>query len=153
MKQALAAVLFLCGVAAADEPTQPKLDLHVVPTPIKSYRLLSMSMDDDGFIWAGAIHNAIHRYDPRTGKVDDIPLPFQATANSCLCIGQKVYVLGQTYPRLIVYDRSKMEFSEFAYPSSKPDVWYGTANVDGRHLFLFDRSGSGVIKWDTEHNS
>jgi branched-chain amino acid transport system substrate-binding protein len=31
-----------------------------------------MSMDDDSFIWAGSVHKVIHRFDPRTGKVDNI---------------------------------------------------------------------------------
>jgi hypothetical protein len=35
------------------------LKLRVVPTPIKSYRLLSMTMDEDGFIWCGSIHRVV----------------------------------------------------------------------------------------------
>src|SRR5438270_2673600 len=105
------------GLAHAGDQPQRKLDLHVVPTPIKSYRLLAMSMDDDGFIWAGSIHKLVHRYDPCTSKAEDIPLPFQATASACICVGKKVYILGQSYPKLIVYDREKKEFREFAYPS------------------------------------
>jgi hypothetical protein len=77
-------------------------------------------------------------------------MPFQATASSCLCVGQKVYILGQSYPKLIVYHRGKKEFSELAYPSTKPNVWYGTEAIDGRHFFLFDRGGAGVIKWDSQ---
>jgi hypothetical protein len=127
--------------------------LHVVPTPIKSYRLLAMSMDEDGCIWAGAIHQVVHRYDPRTGKVEDVPLPFRATASACICVGKKVYILGQRYPRLIVYDRARKAFREAAYPSAGPDVWYGTEAVDGRHIFLFDRCGAGLIKWDTQVDS
>jgi hypothetical protein len=150
MRQPTFAILLIAGMAHAGEQPQKKLDLHVVPTPIKSYRLLSMSMDDDGFIWAGSIHKVVHRYDPRTGKVEDIPLPFQATASACICAGKKVYILGQTYPKLIIYDRSAKKFSEVAYPSAKPNVWYGTEGHDGRHIFLFDRGSAGVIKWDTQ---
>jgi hypothetical protein len=109
-----------------------------------------MSMDADGFIWTGSIHQSIHRYDPRTGNVETVSLPVKATANSCICVGQKVYILGQSYPRLIVYHRSTRKFKEARYPSDKPNVWYGTEAVDGRHLFLFDRAGAGVIKWDTQ---
>ncbi|GEM_PF-3360102 len=134
------------------EAKEHKLDLHIVPTPIKSYRLLSMSMDDDGFIWTGSIHRVVHRYDPRTGKVESIPLPFQATANACMCVGKKVYILGQTYPKLIIYDRTAKNFNEAAYPSAKPNVWYGTEAHDDRHIFLFDRGGAGVIKWDTHRD-
>jgi hypothetical protein len=141
----LAAVLLLPTRAAA-----AGLELHVVPVPIKSYRLLAMSQDDDGFIWAGSIHRVLHRYDPRTGAAETIPLPYDSSASQCTCVGSKVYVLGQSYPRLIVYDRAAKTFREFAYPSPKPDVWYGTEPFDGRHLFLFDRGGVGVIKWDTQ---
>src|ERR1051326_5532226 len=112
MKRAVFVMLILLGLAHAGELSQPKLKLNVVPTDIKSYRLLAMSMDDDGFIWAGAIHKVVHRYDPRTGKVEDFPMPYQATASACICVGKKVYILGQTYPKLIIYDRSAKKFSE-----------------------------------------
>lgn len=128
----------------------PQIDLHTVPIPVHSYRLLAMSMDDDGFIWAGSIHRVVHRYDPRTGAVETIPLPYNATASSCICIGKKVYLLGQTYPRLMIYDRAARKFSEAAYPAPKPNVWYGTEVIDGRHSYLFERSSAGVVKWDTQ---
>jgi hypothetical protein len=60
-----------------------------------------------------------------------------------------VYVLGQSYPQLIIYNRTTETFVENAYPSTKPDVWYGTGPVKGRYLYLFDRGSAGVIKWDT----
>ncbi len=123
--------------------------LHVVPTPIRSYRLLSMSQDEDGFLWAGSIHRAVHRYDPRTGEVETIPLPYDATASACLCAGGKVYILGQSYPRLIIHDRETGTFREVAYPSPAPDVWYGVEAPDGHNLYLFDRGSVGVIKWDS----
>lgn len=140
---------WLSGALLAEEPSS-KLQLHAVATPIKSYRLLSMSMDADGFIWSGSIHHAIHRYDPRTGRVETVPLPVKATASSCICVGKKVYVLGQSHPRLIIYDRSSREFKQVDYPSKKPDVWYGTEAVDGRHLYFFDRGSAGILKWDTQ---
>jgi hypothetical protein len=153
MKRTIFIVFTAFGLAQAGEQPKAKLDLHVVPTPIKSYRLLAMSMDDDGFIWAGAIHKVVHRYDPRTGKVEDFTMPFPATASACICVGKKVYILGQEYPKLIIYDRAAKKFSEVAYPSSKPNVWYGTEANDSRHIFLFDRGGAGVIKWDTQTDS
>ena len=144
MKRTVCAIFILvCFIHGGDQPAQ-RLDLHVVPTPIKSYRLLAMSMDDDGFIWAGAIHKVVHRYDPRTGKVEDFAMPFQATASASICVGKKVYILGQSYPKLIIYDRTAKKFSEVDYPSAKPNVWYGTEAIDGRHIFLFDRAGAGV---------
>lgn len=148
----LSTLLVVLGFAGDDRPAKT-LDLYVVPTPIKSYRLLAMSMDEEGFIWAGAIHKVVHRYDPRTGKVEDFPLPFQATASSCICVGKKVYILGQSYPKLIIYDWAAKKFNEVAYPSAKPNVWYGTEALDGRHIFLFDRGGAGVINWDTQTDS
>jgi len=126
------------------------IELHVVPVPIKSYRLLAMSMDDDGSVWAGSIHRVLHRYDPRTGSVETIKLPYDAVVCSCICAGEKVYITGQAYPKLMVYDRVRKTFKEVAYPSPKPDVWYGTDLLDGRHLFLFDRQSVGVIRWDTK---
>lgn len=150
-------VIPICTIVAlavvsqrASSQDHDPLKLQVVPTPIKSYRLLAMSRDEDGFIWAGSIHQAIHRYDPRTGDVLTVPLPVKATASACICVGNKVYILGQSYPRLIVYDRTDKKFQEKDYPSAKPNVWYGTEAIDGRYLYLFDRASSGVIRWDTK---
>jgi hypothetical protein len=150
---AFALLLALSNVPAllAVETEQPKL--HVVPTPIKSYRLLSMTMDDDGFIWCGSIHRVVHRYDPRTGDVETIKMPYDSSASSCICVGRKVYILGQSYSKLILYDRAAATFSEFPYPSPKPDVWYGVGPIRGRYIYLFDRGSTGVIRWDTEANA
>jgi hypothetical protein len=109
-----------------------------------------MSMDDEGWIWAGSIHRLVHRYSPRTGAIETIELPYDANTSACLCAGEKVYMLGQAHPRLIVYDRRRRHFTDHPYPSREPDVWYGTEAVDGRHLYLFDRKSAGLIRWDTE---
>ncbi len=144
----LAAVLLAAPVVSAADPPQ-KLDLHVVPIPVKSYRLLAMDRDEDGYVWAGSVHHSIHRYDPASGEVKTVNLPAKSTASACICAGVKVYVLGQAHSKLIIYDRKAGTFAERAYPSEKPDVWYGTGPVGGRFLYLFDRGGAGVIKWDT----
>ncbi|HLJ93853.1 MAG TPA: hypothetical protein VKU02_11760 [Gemmataceae bacterium] len=46
------------------DKSQPGLKLFAVPLPITPYRPPSMSRDEDGFLWLGAIHHAIHRCDP-----------------------------------------------------------------------------------------
>jgi hypothetical protein len=148
-------ILMACPAVGADRtgdtaPGGLAGKLHVVPTPIRSYRLLMMTMDDDGWVWTGAIHRVFHRYDPRTGVVRTIRLPYDATACACLCLGEKVYILGQTYPRLIVYNRKTETFREAGYPSPRPDVWYGSVAPDRRHLYLYDRGSVGVIKWDSQ---
>src|SRR5688572_2333980 len=109
-----------CGYSDRLTPMQ----LHIVPVPVRSYRLLSMTMDDDGSIWVGSTHRVIHRYDPRTGSVESVPLPYDANASSCVCVREKVYVLGMTYPRLICYNRRERQFRELDYPSPQPEVWY-----------------------------
>jgi len=140
------AVLLLgLKVATVAEP----LDLRPVPLSVKSPRLLGMSMDDDGDIWLGSTHRIIYRYTPRTGAVEGVKLPFDSSTSQTICVGKKVYLLGQSYPKLMIYDRAAKKFSEAAFPTAKPDVWYGTEAVDGRHLYLFDRGTTGVIKWDT----
>jgi streptogramin lyase len=139
-------VLLGCVSAAA----VPPLELHTVPLPVQSPRLLGMSMDPDGFIWLGSTHRTVYRYDPRTGHVDEIKLPFDSSTSQTLCVGRKVYMLGQSYPKLIIYDRPDKTFREVDYPSAKPDVWYGTDPVDAQHFYLFDRGSEGVIKWDAE---
>ena len=146
-KTVLLLALFL--FAPSSSSAEP-LQMHVVPLDgVKSYRLLSMSVDDDGFIWVGSIHNVIHRYDPRTGSIETIPMPFKAATASCIAAGRKVYLLGQKYPKLMVYHRDEKRFTEHAYPSAEPDVWYGTELVGGRYLYLVDRGSAGMIKWDT----
>jgi streptogramin lyase len=147
--QAIAFALLLGNGSLHAETTGSILDLVTVETGINSYRLLAMSMDADGCIWAGSIHHVLHRFDPRTGKVENIPLPAGGNVSSCICVGDKVYLLGQAYPKLLVYQRKTAEFREHAYPSPRADVWYGTDSPDGRHIYLFDRAVSGVIKWDT----
>src|SRR5687768_16326407 len=129
------------------------IELHAVPIPAKSPRLLAMSMDEDGFIWLGSTHRRIYRYDPRTSATEEIPLPFDSSTSQCLCVGSKVYLLGQSHPKLMIYDRVARTFREAAYPSAKPDVWYGTEAIEGRYLYLFDRGSAGVIKWDTQSDT
>ncbi|MGI8601789.1 MAG: hypothetical protein ACR2OZ_02185 [Verrucomicrobiales bacterium] len=124
-------------------------DWHVVHLPIKSYRLLAMSVDQDGFIWCGSIHRLVHRYDPRSGEIENIALPYDANVSACVCVGKKVYMLGQSYPRLIIFDQAARKFSEVKYPSETVDAWYGTEAVDGRHFYVFDRA-AGLVKWDTQ---
>ena len=72
MSHAILSTLFLF---CTGQPDQAKLQLHSVPVPVNSYRLLAMSMDEDGFIWAGSVHKVVHRYDPRTGKVENLDVP------------------------------------------------------------------------------
>lgn len=102
------------------------LKLYPVKLPLQSPRLLGMSMDDDGYLWFGSTHRKIYRYDPRSGQCDEIPLPFDSSTSQTICVGPKVYLLGQTYPKLMIYDRLAKTFTEKAYPTPAPDVWYGT---------------------------
>ena len=143
----------LTGPVLGAEADKSQLDLHAVKVDISSYRLLAMSMDDEGFVWAGSIHRMIHRYDPRTGKAQSIQLPYDTVASTCICVGKKVYILGQSYPKLMIYDRASQTFSEKAYPSARPDVWYGTEAVAEGFIYLFDRGSTGVIRWDTHSDT
>ncbi len=148
-------IAFACVSATAAEKlpfVAPAASLQAVPVPVKSYRLLSMDRDEDCFVWAGSIHRSIHRYDPKHGTVDTFVLPYDAVACSCICVRQKIYVLGQDYPKLIVFDRGSKTFAEHGYPTANPDVWYGINLSDGRYLILFDRNG-GVVRWDTEKDT
>lgn len=125
------------------------MQMHIIPIPVRSYRLMEMNMDDEGFLWVGSTRSVMLRYDPRSGQIEKIPLPYAITVSSCLCAGRKIHVLSQTHPRLIIYERDTKRFREAAYPSPKPDVWYGTGLIRSRYLYLFDRGSVGLIKWDT----
>ena len=147
-------IALLVLTVSAFEGAKP-LKMYLVHLPVNSYRLLAMAMDEDGDIWFGSIHHVIHRYTPSTGAVETIPLP-PATADyknlwasQSLPANKKVYILSMDYPRLMIYHRETKTFTEKAYPSAKPDVWYGLSHPDGRHLYLFDRGSVGIINWDT----
>jgi hypothetical protein len=135
-------------VSVATNGAEP-LVLHTVPLPFRAPRLLGMSMDDEGFIWFGSTHRHLYRYNANTGTADEIKLPFDSSTSQTICVSKKVYLLGQSYPKLMIYDRTTRKFSEAAFPTAKPDVWYGTDAIDGKHMYLFDRNSAGVIKWDT----
>jgi hypothetical protein len=126
--------------------------LHPVPIPLSSVRLTYMSKDSSGFIWA-ASNQMLTRYDPSTGHMDAIPHPFNAVIGHSMALGGKVYMLGVGYPRLMVYDPVADAFSELPYPVANADVWYAAeeihGRIDGRHMYLFNRSSAAVIKWDT----
>lgn len=141
-------VLAAVSFQPADRIGAALLVLHTVPLPVQSPRLLGMSMDEDGFVWLGSTHRIIYRYDPRNGAVEEIRLPYDSSTSQTICVGRKVYLLGQSYPKLMIYDRAAKQFSEAALPTATPDVWYGTAAGEERHLYLFDRGTAGVIKWD-----
>ena len=93
------------------------IELHVVPIPVKSPRLLGMSMDDDGFIWLGSTHRArlplrpAHRRDRRRSSCRTTRPPARPSAS-----GDKVYLLGQSYPKLIIYDRAAKKFTRSRLP-------------------------------------
>jgi streptogramin lyase len=90
--------LFAAVSVAAVLAPSAAVGLHVVPLPVKSPRLLGMSMDDDGRIWLGSTHRVVYRYDPRTGATDEIKLPYDSSTSQAICVGRKVYLLGQSYP-------------------------------------------------------
>jgi hypothetical protein len=147
MPASISGLVLACLTTAA--AIAAPLDLRAVPLSAQSPRLLGMSMDDDGTIWIGSTHRRLYRYDPPTGGIEEITLPYDSSISQTICVGSKVYLLGQSYPRLIIYNRITKKFSEAAYPATRPDVWYGTKAIDGRHFYLFDRGSAGVIKWDS----
>lgn len=151
----LPALVVLAALAGVPAGNGQLPQMYVVHLPIHSYRLLAMAMDDNGDIWFGSIHHVVHRYNPRTGAVETIPLPkttenYKFWASQSLPVNKKVYFLGQAYPKLLVYDTIQKTFTEKPYPSPRPDVWYGIASPDKQHLYLFDRGSVGLIKWDTQ---
>ena len=128
------------------------VELHAVKIALSSERLTYPSRDESGFIWASS-SSLLTRYDPNTREMDAIPHPFNASIGHSVAFSQKVYMLGVGYPRLMVFDRASATFSELAYPVVNADVWYAAeeihGQVDGRHMYLFNRSSPTVIKWDT----
>jgi hypothetical protein len=129
------------------------VQLFPVQIPQSGERLTYPSRDESGFIWA-ANTSALTRYDPSTGQMDaPIPHPFNTSIGHSVALSQKVYLLGLGYPNLIIYHRATGTFSQLPYPVANADVWYAAeefhGQIDGRHMFMFNRSSPAVIKWDT----
>jgi sugar lactone lactonase YvrE len=96
--------ILLPGLLFLPEPGSP--EFHRVRLPVQSPRLLGMSMDAEGDIWLGSTHRRLYRYRPQTGVIEEIGLPFDSSISQTLCVGRKVYLLGQSYPKLMIYDRT-----------------------------------------------
>ena len=118
MRTLFSSCFVFCLLGTPGAKADQKLDLQPVPLPVKAPRLLGMSMDDDGDIWLGSTHRIIYRYTPRTGAIEEIKLPFDSSTSQTICAGKKVYLLGQSYPRLMIYDRAAKKFSEASLPTA-----------------------------------
>ncbi|MBI83294.1 MAG: hypothetical protein CMJ81_08875 [Planctomycetaceae bacterium] len=117
---------------------------------LQAYRLLDMDMDQEGQIWVGSTRGRFLRYDPQTRLHRLIQIPGGETSSCSVCVGTKVYVLGQKYPRLRVYDRVAGRWQEYAYPTRGVDFWYATPTRDRRQLVMFNYGDRAVVFWDTE---
>lgn len=146
----------VCVVEQVPSTTSPPvsgISLNPVPTSVSLSRPTYMSRDEAGFIWATSPDRVLTRFDPSLGQITAIPHPFNAVVGHSVALSQKVYMLGLGYPNLMIYHRASGTFSEVPYPVANADVWYAAEEIhgpiDGRHMYLFNRSSPAVIKWDT----
>lgn len=106
--------------------------------------------DDAGKIWFGS--SKFFCYDPvarTTEQLDNTPLGGKSYS-TCLCQGDKVYVLTQKSPELVVYHRQKKEYSRHTLPDPESNIWFGVRVPGDARLYLYVRNRNKVVVWDTE---
>ena len=106
--------------------------------------------DERGKIWFGS--DKFFCYDPKTGTtemLDNGPLaglPY----STCLCQGDKVYILTQKSPDLLVYHQQKKEYTRHAFPDPESNIWFGARVPGDPRLYFYVRNRGKLVVWDSE---
>lgn len=106
--------------------------------------------DINGRIWFGSVK--FFCYDPAARKsemIDNTPMEGNSYS-TCLCQGEKVYILTQKSPDLYVYHQDKKEYTKHRLPDEESNIWYGVRVPGDHRLYLYVRNRSKLIVWDTE---
>ena len=116
----------------------------------KTTRPFAPDVDDRGSLWFGS--SKFFRYDPATRAtemVDSAPLGGKPYS-TCLCQGEKVYILTQKSPLLYIYHRNTGEYSTEALPDSESNIWFGARVPGDPRLYLYVRNRGKLVVWDSE---
>ena len=106
--------------------------------------------DERGRIWFGS--DKFFCYDPKTDiteMLENRPLDGKSYS-TCLCQGDKVYILTQKSPDLFVYHQHKKEYVRHAFPDPESNIWFGARVPNDPRLFFYVRNRGKLVVWDTE---
>jgi hypothetical protein len=107
-------------------------------------------VDDKGDLWFGSAK--FFRYDPAAGTtevLENSPLDGQPYS-TCLCQGDKVYILAQKSPHLFIYHRDTRTYTTAALPDTESNIWFGARVPGDPRLYLYIRNRGKLLVWDTE---
>ena len=129
-------------------PTLPKM--HPVWTDAENTRVYGMDHDDAKSIWFTGSLDKLHRYWPKQGKMETIPIPGDHGGSQCLCAGGKVYVLPQLHPKITVYDVAAGRVRLLDKPFPEANIWWGNKDEKQGLLYLQDRSRPCLAVWEVD---
>lgn len=127
-------------------PTLPKM--HPVWVDAENTRVYGMDHDEERSIWFTGSLAKLHRYWPKAGKMETIPIPGDHGGSQCICAGGKVYVLPQLHPKITVYDVAAGRVRLLDKPFPEANIWWGHKDARGELLYLQDRSRPCLAVWD-----
>ena len=106
--------------------------------------------DAQGKVWFGS--SKFFCYDPAAGSaqmLDNAPMGGKPYS-TCLCQGEKVYILTQKSPLLYVYHQDRNEYSTLELPDPESNIWFGARVPGDPRLYLYVRNRSKLLVWDSE---
>jgi hypothetical protein len=113
-------------------------------------RPFAIDHDSRGKIWFGS--SRFFCYDPltrTTEMLDNAPLEGKPYS-TCLCQGDKIYVLTQKSPDLFVYHQGTKSYSKHRLPDEESNIWYGVRVPSDPRLYLYVRNLNKLVVWDSE---
>jgi hypothetical protein len=117
---------------------------------LQTTRPFTPDVDPEGRIWFGS--SKFFCYDPGLGTtkmLDNTPLEGKPYS-TCLCQGEKVYVLTQKSPLLYVYNQRTRAYATHQLPDAESNIWFGARVPGDPRLYLYVRNRSKLVVWDTE---
>ncbi len=117
----------------------------------KTTRPFQPDVDMNGVMWFGSSEH-FFSLDTVTMKVVEHPTDFLQGKpfSSCLCQGNKVYVLAQKSPHMFVYDSDKKKYSKHELPDPESNIWFGVRVPNDPRLYLYVRNRSKLLVWDCD---
>ncbi len=129
-------------------PELPKM--YPVWADAENRRLFGMDNDEEGALWFSSGIPKLHRYQPRTGEIDTIPLPEGHGGSECVCVGGKVYLLPQANPRITIYQVAEDRVVQVDKPFLEANIWNGRKDLERGLIYMSERSRPCLVVWDVE---
>jgi hypothetical protein len=129
-------------------PSLPKM--YPVWVEAQNRRVFGIGDDERGTLWFSGGLPKLHRYWPRTGKIDTMSVPENKGGSQCICVAGKVYILPQTQPKITIYRVAEDEMRQVDKPFPEANIWHGQADHERGLIYLSDRSRPCLVVWDVE---